>query len=923
MNWLAMAAGLAAVWFVTAVFDRGAGLAVLGALAGALIGGLHRKLADADAQWRARLARLEAEVGVLKQQAGLLPAAAAPAALPPAAAAEPTPAPAPAPVSAPTAEAAPPRQAPPPRPTMPAPEVDETSLSVTTSLGQSLLAWVRGGNTIVRVAVLILFIGVAFLLRYAARNVVVTIEWRIAAVALSGLALAGLGWRLRTSRRTYGLTLQGAGVGIVYLSLFAAYRLYHLVPPGLTFTLLAVLAAITAVLAVLQNALPLAVFGFGGGFLAPILASSQSGNHMALFSYDLLLNLAIAWIARRQAWKLLNLLGFLCTFGIGAAWGARSYTPEHFASTEPFLVLHFLLYLFIAVQYTRLLVTANETQALTLPTVDGGLLFGVPIAAFGLQAAMLHDRPLALALSAAVLSGLYLLLGRWLWRVAARRMLLLVEGLLALGVIFLALVTPLALDARWTGVAWAVQGAGIVWVGLRQSRGWAAAMGLLLQAGAAVSFWSAYQRSDDTPVFFNEWLLGAAVLAAAALVSARLLWRVVQAPPAPAARAAHAPHWAMLVLGLAQAGLGLWGDILALDLGDFDAAPRACLLLATFVLALEGARQPLRWAALNHCARALLLAALAVSAASLLPHSLDVESLWQHETAAGGAWVALALLAQGVWLLRRTDHEAPGTLALEPGALAWFAMVHAGVFAWVLGAQFVARHLGWTPAAAIAGPTAVALWLTARGRREPPGWPMQRHGPALAAGVLHPWLAGLMLWVLGVNAASDASMAPLPYLPLLNPVDLGHGLVLLYALALWRLAPLPAVPSAMVGGALGFWWLNSVLVRTLHHWADTPLWGGGALGSEVVQTGLSMLWTLSACTAMWVATRRPRRMLWMAGAGLLAAVVLKLFFVDLSKVGTLARIVSFLGVGGLMLVIGYVAPMPPAAAQARPQEGQA
>lgn len=923
MNWLAMAAGLAAVWFVTAVFDRGAGLAVLGALAGALIGGLHKKLADADAQWRARLAQLEAEVQALKRQAGLPPADAAPAAAAPAPI--PSPAASPAPVPAPSAAATPAAAAAdtlPPLHTAPAAAVDETSLAVTSSLGQSLLAWVRGGNTIVRVAVLILFIGVAFLLRYAARNVVVTIEWRITAVALAGLALAGLGWRLRSSRRTYGLTLQGAGVGIVYLSLFAAYRLYHLVPPGLTFTLLAALAASTAVLAVLQNALPLAVFGFGGGFLAPILASSQSGNHVALFSYDLLLNLAIAWIARRQAWKLLNLLGFLCTFGIGAAWGARSYTPEHFASTEPFLVLHFLLYLFIAVQYTRLLVTANETQALTLPTVDGGLLFGVPIAAFGLQAAMLHNRPLALALSAAVLSGLYLLLGRWLWRVAARRMLLLVEGLLALGVIFLALVTPLALDARWTGVAWAVQGAGIVWVGLRQRRGWAAAMGLLLQVGAAVSFWSAYQRSEDTPVFLNEWLLGAAVLAAAALVSARLLWRVVQTPPtAAAAPAAHAAHWAMLVLGLAQAALGLWGEVLALDLGDFDTAPRACLLLAAFVLALEGARHPLRWAALNRSARALLGAALALSAASLLPHALDVEALWQHETAAGGAEVALVLLAQGLWLLRRTDREAPGTLAPEPGALSWFAMVHAGVFAWVLGAHFVARHLGWTPAAAIAGPTAVALWLVARGRRQPPGWPMLRHGPALVTGVLHPWLAGLMLWVLAVNAASDASMAPLPYLPLLNPVDLGHGLVLLYALALWRLAPLPTVPSAMVGGALGFWWLNSMLVRTLHHWADTPLWGRGALASEVVQTGLSMLWTLSACAAMWAATRRRQRMLWMVGAGLLAAVVLKLFFVDLSKVGTLARIVSFLGVGGLMLVIGYVAPMPPAAAQARPQEG--
>ena len=121
-----------------------------------------------------------------------------------------------------------------------------------------------------------------------------------------------------------------------------------------------------------------------------------------------------------------------------------------------------------------------------LPVVDGGLLFGVPIVAFGLQAAMLRGQPLLLAASAAVLSAVYLLVGRWLWRQAGERMLLLVEGLLALGIIFLALISPLALDARWTGAAWAIQGAGVVWIGLRQRRWWAAGMGLVLQLGAAI-----------------------------------------------------------------------------------------------------------------------------------------------------------------------------------------------------------------------------------------------------------------------------------------------------------------------------------------------------------------------------------------------------------------------------------------------------
>jgi uncharacterized membrane protein len=62
---------------------------------------------------------------------------------------------------------------------------------------------------------------------------------------------------------------------------------------------------------------------------------------------------------------------------------------------------------------------------------------------------------------------------------------------------------------------------------------------------------------------------------------------------------------------------------------------------------------------------------------------------------------------------------------------------------------------------------------------------------------------------------------------------------------------------------------------------------------------------------MVVANRRGVREPWLAGAALLAAVVLKLFVVDLSGIGTLARIVSFLAVGGLMLLIGYLAPLPP------------
>src|SRR6218665_3947177 len=160
---------------------------------------------------------------------------------------------------------------------------------------------------------------------------------------------------------------------------------------------------------------------------------------------------------------------------------------------------------------------------------------------------------------------------------------------------------------------------------------------------------------------------------------------------------------------------------------------------------------------------------------------------------------------------------------------------------------------------------------------------------------------------------------PLPCLPLLNPLDLAHGLVLLYGLRLAHAAPWTAsirLRWAVPAAALGFWWLNSPLGRSLPHYAGTPMWIDGALGHALVQTGLSVLWTLCALVTMLWATRRARPALargpWIAGAALLGAVVVKLFLVDLSSLGSLARIVSFLAVGALMLVIGYVSPLPPA-----------
>jgi uncharacterized membrane protein len=108
-----------------------------------------------------------------------------------------------------------------------------------------------------------------------------------------------------------------------------------------------------------------------------------------------------------------------------------------------------------------------------------------------------------------------------------------------------------------------------------------------------------------------------------------------------------------------------------------------------------------------------------------------------------------------------------------------------------------------------------------------------------------------------------------------------------------------------------FLWLNAALIRALHYTWDAPLTLHGMANSTLVQSSLSIFWGVLGFAAMTSAARWKRRWIWIAGSALMGVVVLKLFLVDLSSSGTVARIASFLSVGALLLVTGYFAPLPP------------
>ena len=135
--------------------------------------------------------------------------------------------------------------------------------------------WLFGGNTIVKAGVGILFVGLAFLAKYASEHAHLPVEVRLAAIGAAAVVLLGVGWRLRLARPDYAQVLQGGAVAVLYLTLFAAFRYYGVLAATPAFVLMVAVAALAAALAVLQDARSLAVVGALGGFATPLIVSHR------------------------------------------------------------------------------------------------------------------------------------------------------------------------------------------------------------------------------------------------------------------------------------------------------------------------------------------------------------------------------------------------------------------------------------------------------------------------------------------------------------------------------------------------------------------------------------------------------------------------------------------------------------------------
>ncbi|MEO8507361.1 MAG: DUF2339 domain-containing protein, partial [Betaproteobacteria bacterium] len=611
---------------------------------------------------------------------------------------------------------------------------------------------------------------------------------------------------------------------------------------------------------------------------------------------------ALAWV---RAWRALNVLGFVFTFALGLFWGERFYRPEHFATVEPFLVLFFVFYVAIAVLYAKR--GALEAKA----PVDALLVFGVPLVGFALQAGLVHDTRYGVAWSALAMAGVYGLLALALFRRPEPGLRLLARAFLVLAIIFATIAIPFAVDPQWTCAWWALEAAGVYWIGCRQRQGLARGFALLLQLGAGFAFFAGGFDAGER-LFLNATFLGTTLIALAALATAFVADRH---------RDDITGYERALVPSLVLWGVAWWYGGGALEVSRavperlegnailaFATASVACALLL---------RRLLHWPRLAWFGVALLPLMAVVALAD-----------WHvmRTTLPEYGWLVWPVAWATHWrVLLAADALVAGEGVPATGGRvgAFFRFAHAAsaiaLVAWVAweASEWVGRYFPegtvWMACAA-AWPAIGYLALIARVSHVD-AWPLTDYRDAYATSAGTTIAALLGVWFVIVNVISPGGTAPLPYAPLANPLDVTL-IAALAVLFLWANRTMHVAERTLYGwfGAALFLLVNAIVFRAVHQWLDVPWRWSSLLASKPLQATLTLTWTATALPLMVVATRRAIRPLWMVGAGLLGVVVVKLFVLDLSALSGLPRVVAFLGVGILLLLIGYLAPLPPAAA---------
>lgn len=311
------------------------------------------------------------------------------------------------------------------------------------------------------VGILAVALAVTFFLKYAFDNNWIGPGGRVTIGLLVGAAMYPLSqWVYNRGYQYYSEGLAGLGAGILYLSVWAGWHYYHIFAQSFAFPLMIAITAATAAVAYGRNSERIAILALIGGLLTPILVSTGANEEVALFSYVLVLGsgmLTIAWVKK---WKWIVPLQFAGTLIYFWSWYGEFYARYELETTILFATLFFALF--------AALPAARCTQEGELPALD---ITVVLTNAFqflvALQLMLWPQYKWGLTFAVLALAAGHLLAERALptRETAANR---LAHALYAgLALTFATLAIPIRLEGKWITIAFAVEGALLIWSGLK------------------------------------------------------------------------------------------------------------------------------------------------------------------------------------------------------------------------------------------------------------------------------------------------------------------------------------------------------------------------------------------------------------------------------------------------------------------------
>jgi uncharacterized membrane protein len=320
-----------------------------------------------------------------------------------------------------------------------------------------------GSHWFNRIGIAALLIGVSYFLKFAFDNNWIGPAGRVSIGLLAGIAVIAWSERFRAKGyKAFSYSLKAVGIGTLYLSLWAAFQVYSLIPSGVVFVMMLAVTSATAAMALAQDAQLLAAFALTGGFTTPLLLSTGQNHEVALFSYVALLDVATLFLVVFKPWRRLLVMSYGGTLLLYLGWYSSFYTRS-----QLYLTLAFATLFFAIVAIAPLVTLQPENESAVFGSVPAVLAFVNAVVYFLQAYAMIEEVDKTyMAWFALALAAVYIFLSRLVRsrKIAPGSAQILHFLHLAVALGFITVAIPIRLDAHWITIGWFVEAGVLLWV---------------------------------------------------------------------------------------------------------------------------------------------------------------------------------------------------------------------------------------------------------------------------------------------------------------------------------------------------------------------------------------------------------------------------------------------------------------------------